>query len=351
VTKTVAIAIDQLSRPQPGGTGVYVRGLFAGLAEVVPDWPLVGVGPRGPVTIDAMTTRREVASPMALLATVWRASALGFGPTQDVWHGTSFTGPFGGRRRATVRRTHMVQDLLWRDLPDAFTRHGVAFHERQWAQLRARADIDLFVTSEALAARLVDDGVAASRLHVAPLGITVSTTFDDEGARALLARVGVEGPFLLTVGTVEPRKNLDRLSEAVGGLPSLPPVLVVGGAGWGQVSAPHLTFVGAVSDGVLASLSRWATGHISVPIAEGWGLPAAEALALGRPLLVSTTVPSVATRGDAVRVDPLQVTAIRAGLEALLDLPDDEAHRQRRRDAVADLTWAHCARAHVAVWR
>ena len=132
----------------------------------------------------------------------------------------------------------------------------------------------------------------------------VETVFSPEGPRA-------EGDYVLSVGTLEPRKNLARIAAAVEG-----ELRVVGSAGWGGVSPPpNVTWLGAVSDAELASLYRGARCLVYASLYEGFGIPVAEALACGCAVVTSTGSPMEELAGaDATYVDPLDVESIRAGI-------------------------------------
>ena len=345
---TVALGIDQLSRPQPGGTATYVRGLIHGLAEIAPNLTLVGVGPRDAPAVPGLSRVVRVPLPVRALTPLWARSDLGF-PRAAVWHATSLAGPLGRSRAA--RRTLLVHDLLWRDVPTLFTPRGVAFHEANYQRLKRHEATTALVTSEATAARLLDDGFHPERVAVIRLGVNASVTPDDERAKALLTAAGVEGPFFLVVGTVEPRKNLARLAAAVRQSPELPPVVVVGPQGWSRENLTGLVLLGPQDAAVLAALRASARAHVFVPLAEGWGLPAVEALAAGRPLLVSSTVPSTPSASDARRVDPTDLDALVVGLHEVLAIDDSTTARAARVASTATLTWAACARDHLAVWQ
>jgi len=187
---------------------------------------------------------------------------------------------------------------------------------------------------------------------------------DREAAGRLKTELGVEGNFLLTVSTFEPRKNLARLvaaySAAAPRLPEPWPLLVVGPSGWGPEAGRArngkenpagengVVMVGPVDDGVLAALYAQARAVAYVPLVEGFGLPAVEAMAAGAPV-VASPVPS--TAGAALEVDPLDVGAM---AEALVRVAVDDDIRGQLiaagRQRAATLTWSATARSHVEVW-
>jgi alpha-1,3-rhamnosyl/mannosyltransferase len=150
----------------------------------------------------------------------------------------------------------------------------------------------------------------------------------DAGA---LERAGLDRPYVLSVGTLEPRKNLPRLIEAFAGLPeSLRQgrVLALAGArGW-QTDATFagvrqhagvVTTLGFVPDEDLPALYRGATAVAYPSLYEGFGIPVLEALGCGAPVLTSdrSSMPEVAGEA-ALYADPESVTSIRDGLAALL---------------------------------
>lgn len=177
-----------------------------------------------------------------------------------------------------------------------------------------------------------------------------------EVAERLEHRFGLTSPFVLSVGTQEPRKNLLRLVQAYAALPEALrqrfPLVICGGDGWKNDttdsflnSRPELAGVlrvGHVSDEDLVSLYNAATVFAFPSLAEGFGLPVAEAMACGAPILTSnlSALPEVAGNA-AFLVDPFDVDAIRAALTELLERPDE---RQR-------LSELSCQQAHRFSWR
>jgi glycosyltransferase involved in cell wall biosynthesis len=154
-------------------------------------------------------------------------------------------------------------------------------------------------TSRELQERL---GVPEAKIRVVPNA--VEDVFTPEGARA-------EGEFALAVGTLEPRKNLERIAAAVDG-----ELRVVGATGWGGVRAPaNVTWLGEVSDDELARLYRGARCLVYASLYEGFGIPVAEALACGCPVVTSVDSAMQEFAGDdATYVDPFDVASINDGV-------------------------------------
>lgn len=358
VRRTAVLLAEQLRRPVPGGIGTYVTELAralarAGAAGEVPFEVRLRASrpPTGPDPLAALGLPLDTAAlPGVLLVRAWAAGA-GAGVRAAVVQATSLAAP-GGRDPLVVT----VHDLAWRRFPDAFPARGRAWHE---AALRraARRAAAFVVPSAPVAADLVASGagIVAGRVHVVEHGADHLPPADDAAATALLARLGVAGPFLLAVGTLEPRKNLRRLLDAYravrGRLPEPWPLVVAGPAGWGP-ELRHLPagvlLAGRVGGGELAGLYRRARLLAYVPLSEGFGLPVVEAQQAGLPV-VSSDVP--AAGGATWLVDPFDPEGIAAGL---LAVAADDGLRRRLTAAGAaragGLTWATSAARHVALW-
>ncbi|HQU26599.1 MAG TPA: glycosyltransferase [Acidimicrobiales bacterium] len=358
MTRTVAVTLDQLYRPQPGGIATYVHGLLAGLAEVAdPAWRVVGVVPRGPEPADLVSEvvdRARAPLGVRALTRVWGRVPLGVPRDADVVHATTLAGPYAGGARGAVHCV-ALHDLLWRDEPDAFGASGRRFHESRLRAIRRRGDLRVVTTAPGLAARLEAEGFERARLFESRLGVDLDgPTAAPEEVEALLAAAGVAGPYVLYAGTREPRKNLARLVEAHArarrGAPSLGPLVLVGPAGWGEAPVGAVV-LGRVERAVLRGLVRDAQVLAYVPLAEGFGLPPVEALALGTPVVASATTPSVATNPEAVLVEPTDVESIAEGLARAAGLPRTPVERERRRASVEANTWRRCATDHLEAWR
>jgi glycosyltransferase involved in cell wall biosynthesis len=180
-------------------------------------------------------------------------------------------------------------------------------------------------TADALAERYPS---ATTRTTVAPLGVANTLAGPvDPGELASLP----SDEFVLTVGTLEPRKNLPRMIEAYRQLPDelkeRHRLVVVGALGWqtGETLealnslGERVKQMGHVSDGALAELYRRCTLFCYPSLGEGFGLPVLEAMAAGAPVLTSNISSLPEVGGDAVAyADPHDISDIARQLEALL---------------------------------
>jgi glycosyltransferase involved in cell wall biosynthesis len=246
-----------------------------------------------------------------------------------------------------------VHDLLWRRLPDAYPLRGRVWHEAALRRALRRAE-RFIVPAEAVASDLQEAGAHPDDISVIPMGCDHLPPPDMMAGAALLARLGIHGPFLLSVSTVEPRKNLVRLTQAYqamrGSLPEPWPLLLVGPSGWGeQITAQSgVVLAGMVTPGELSALYSMTRLLAYVPLIEGFGLPPVEAMVFGTPVVAS---PLPSTAGAAHEVDPRDCGSIADGL---LTVAIDEGERARLRVAghhrAAELTWSTIAGSHVELW-
>lgn len=352
----VVVVAEQLRRAVPGGIGTYVAALLRALAGLDRCPRLVVHASRSPGRPDPLAAfgwPLAISSwPAPLLQRAWSLGRCR-APDAAVVHSASLAAPPPGRGAALVV---VVHDMLWRVRPRDYGRHGYRWHEAAFRRAVARAD-RLVVPAREVAEQLVGAGAAPERVVVVRWGCDHLPPPDRSGADRVLRALGVAGdePYMLSVGTLEPRKNLRGLVAAHAlarrQLRERWPLVVVGPAGWGRSGlsdADGVLLAGAVDDAVLSGLLVRARLLAYVPWAEGFGLPPVEAMAAGVPV-VSSLIPS--TVGAALRVDPADTDAI---ADALVQVATDDAVRRELVDAGRALaardTWAACASSHVRLW-
>ena len=237
----------------------------------------------------------------------------------DLLHCPTYRAPLRSRVPVVVT----VHDLAVLRFPETF---------RRWTRLYGRtllrpvlhAARRVVAVSEFTRRELVElAGVPAERVDVVPNAV--------DPAFAALGPA-VEGEYALAVGTLEPRKNLPRAIEAarLAGVE----LRVVGAAGWGSVDTRGARLLGRVADDELAALYRGARCLVYPSLYEGFGIPVAEALACGCPVVTSRGTATEEVAGEAaVLVDPLDVRAIAAGI----------SEADRRRDELRPLGFARAA--------
>lgn len=167
----------------------------------------------------------------------------------------------------------------------------------------------------------------------------------------------IRGPYVLAVGTVQPRKNYARLAEAIARHASRLPglrLVIAGKRGWfadsveRKVAASGISvqWLGYVPDTDLPALYTGALAVCQPSLYEGFGMPAVEAMACGTPVVAATGSALPEVCGDAaLYVDPQDAEAIGSALVALFETAD------LRRDVIArglsraaSFSWERCAR-------
>ena len=212
-------------------------------------------------------------------------------------------------------------------------------------------------------------GVSADRITTTLLG--VSDAFVPRDAMecdAVLRRHGLHyGGYVLAVGTLEPRKNLLQVIRAYVGLPARLamryPLVIVGGHGWKSegtaaelaalIATGRARRLGYLPEGELPIIYSAARMFVFPSLYEGFGLPAAEAMASGVPVIASDRASMPEVVGDAgVTIAPQDVDGMRNAIIALAEDDDARAFRAARGlQQAQNFSWARCARQTAAVYR
>ncbi len=348
----VAYTLEQCWHPAPGGTAVAALRIARELAAMPDDVELAQVAGRHalvpppefrPVGAVAML---PLARP--LLYEAW--TRLGWPKVEAVTGEVDLAHATGLIPCATdAPLVVTVHDLAFLHDPAKFSRHGVRIMRRAVAGIRRRA-ARVICSSQASFDDCVEVGIAADRLRIVPLGVDI-VAVGEADVRRVRRRYLLPDDFVLFVGTLEPRKNLGRLAAAVAAAGRH--LVVAGAAGWGDqapLGRPDVQFIGFVPQEDLAPLYAAASVFAYPSEREGFGLPIAEAMAQGTPVVTSamTSTEEVAG-GAAVLVDPLAVDDIARGLDEAVARAGELAQLGRTRAAA--LSWKRSAAATLAVYR
>ena len=349
----IAFDVSPLSH-EPTGIGNYIRESLRGVAdasagrdEIVAFAP---TSPQGMRRIPEAVAGMDVTLSLRLLpfAHYWRQawSRLGrpaaerfLGPF-DVLHYTDWMFP---PQRAGLRST-MIHDLVPLHHRDWVTARTYSMHT---AKYRDAVNCDTVFVNSAFTGRDVVDtlGVDPARVHVAEPGVGAAFGPDRE-------RADLGGEYVLTVATLEPRKNLGVLVEAHRVLGGRFLLAVVGGAGWGEqpaLDAPGIRRLGRQTDDQLAALYRGAAVVAYPSRFEGFGIPIVEAMASGVPVVASSHPSLDEACGDAaLRADPDDAAAWAAALAEAVVRRDELVPRGL--EHASRFTWRRVGEVMLAAW-
>ena len=363
---TAALVVEQLWHAVPGGSGTYVRELSAALLDAPATHP-VGVAAhhghaaatwRPPCRLTIVESRL----PRTVLYETWsrwrRPRTARRVTGADVVHATTWAIP-----PATAPLIVTVHDLAFLDTPAHFTSRGNGWFRRALEITRDEAAAIIAVSSTTRDA-CIAAGIDAARVTVVPHGVRIPDT-TPEAAADLRARLGLDRPYILWAGTVEPRKNVAQLVRAFNravdeGLDL--DLVLVGPPGWGKeeaavdaamAAAPsdrvHRT--GALSFADLHAAYAAASAFAFPSLQEGFGMPVLEAMAHGLPVLTSTGTSMAEIGGEAVHlVDPRDGDDLAEGLLSIAGARHDELASTARARA-QQFSWRTCAEATAAVYR
>jgi len=364
----------------PVGAGQYTLHLASALSRR-PDLDLILIGRRGDRerwTQAASGARLVSAAPAQRpIRLAWEQLALpGLVRRLDasVHHGPHYTMP----ELSSVPMVVTVHDLSFFEAPQWHDRSKVVLFKRA-IRVAARRATAVVCPSRATADQLARWCRVDAELFVAHHGVDAERFGPHEaepGADAAIlgridARLGGGQPYLVFVGTLEPRKDVPSLVQAFHRVADRHPealLVLAGGDGWGASAVDQaiaatstgqrVVRTGYVADAVIPVLLRSAVAAVYPALYEGFGLPALEALSCGTPLITTSGTAMEEVAGDAATlVSPGDVAGLAEALDAVLDsgTTATSGERDRRRQAglkiAAAHTWEESANRHVEAYR
>lgn len=260
-----------------------------------------------------------------------------------------------------------IHDLGFLSVPRAFSRAFVLRSRLLVRRTARRADTIITGSAHARDHIARAYGLNPAKIEVVPYGVEESyrARLTDAAVREVLDALGVRHPYMLSVGRLNPRKNLAVLVRAFSGLKSrrrLPHTLVIAGKeDFGAAAvlkeirgagAADVIFTGYVADGDLPALYQGADIFLYPSLFEGVGLPVLEAMASGAPVITSdrSSLPEIAG-GAALIVDPTDEAQISAAMERILDdrgLREDCVRRGLARSA--EFRWEATAKKTLEIY-
>lgn len=274
----------------------------------------------------------------------------------DLYHETNYVPmPFDGPSIVTV------YDLSFIRFPETHPPERVRYLERYFIS-RLPQVTHIITISEAMKTEISKMlSVPLERISVTPLAVNDSFTRTvPEVVEPLLRRYGLKsGGYILSVGTLEPRKNLPTLLQAYStlsvGIRAKYPLLLVGATGWlmeklddqiGRLGIrENVIKAGYVPEKELPALYSGALMFVYPSLYEGFGLPPLEAMASGAPVIASdvSSIPEVV--GDAsIRIDPQDPDSLASAMTRLIEEPDLRRQlRNRGFERAALFSWPRCA--------
>jgi glycosyltransferase involved in cell wall biosynthesis len=319
MTTILRMVIDQMVTPVPNGISRYAEELTRALLQTAPRGcsveGIVSALPADKIalieeTLPALSQLHRTTLPRRELAAAWQ---LGIVPTlgTGMIHSPSLLAPLRRHEREfdSTQMVVTIHDTLAWSHPKSLTPASVAWHKTMAKRARKHADA-VVVPTHAVAEQLSEILDFGDRVRVIS-GAVASTLSLPVDAENRAARLGLPGEFMLTFGTLDPRRALTPLITGLGqpGAPDLP-LLVLGPDTWGELSLAavadeaglpegRVTALGYLSDADLAVVLSRASIFIYPSLHEGFGLPLVEAFTFGVPVVHSDDPALVEVAGGA----------------------------------------------------
>ncbi|GIK43019.1 MAG: glycosyl transferase family 1 [Chloroflexota bacterium] len=247
----------------------------------------------------------------------------------DLFHATDFFLPPVRRGTRTIVTIH---DLSFVRLPETVM-PGMTNHLNRWVPLSVKRADHVIAVSEATRQDLIElYQTPPEKISVLYHGVTpdFKPVIEPDKLSAVRQKYDLgQQPFILSVGTIQPRKNYQRLIQAFAALDPALALVIVGSRGWNYADVfaevarqgleERVHFLGFVADADLPALYSAASLFVYPSLYEGFGLPVLEAMACGTPVIVANQSALPEVVGEAgLLIDPGNVEAIAAAMARVL---------------------------------
>lgn len=359
----LVINASELGRNR-GGNETYIAGLIKGLAAIDSQLALtalVSEWDQAPALPSTMK-RYSLGQYRAVAFWGWQQAVALHALEPDWYLSNFFLPPFLPCKGAIA-----VHDVSFRAHPEYYPRLTAWYmHWFTWWSVH-RAELVITISEFSRQELLRFYPISEHKIVVAPIGVAPEYRPDSgtssQEDEAVAARYGIRRPYILALGNIHPRKNLQRLLDAYLEVrkqrPDAPAMVWVGKQHWGsddllrRAHASGVMITGYVPQEDLPALYRGAQMLVYPSLYEGFGLPPVEALACGTPVIASNTTSLPEAVGDAaILVNPLSVDEMATAILRLMS--DEDLRRHLRPLGLAQarrFTWKSAAERLVsALW-
>lgn len=302
--------------------------------------------------------------PPSALSLIWK---LGLNPIQkalpqiDLFHSWDWLQP----PDKNIPLVSTIHDLAILKFPDTAHPKIVKMHQESWKVLKQR-EAQIIAVSRATKKDIVNLlGIPSFRVHVVPEALPEevrlnSETLTEESVQRQITLLKLDKPYLLFVGTREPRKNLMKLIQAWEPMKNDFQLLIAGEEGWDEtnqdrvIKTPNLRFLGKVTEQQLAVLYGEAQAFVYPSLYEGFGLPILEAFYHGTPVVTSNVPALLEVAGNAAEfVEPNSVESIRTGITKILheSLAEQQIRLQKMIIRLQMFSWQKVAKETIEAYK
>jgi alpha-1,3-rhamnosyl/mannosyltransferase len=278
-------------------------------------------------------------------------------PPCDIFHISNLLRNVPRRRRLTAT----VHDLTAWLLPDCHTPATVAADKSFAERVLRRADGLIAVSENTKRDAIRMLGLAPHKIRVIHLGVPPGyASVTRESIARVTGALALRKPYFLSVGTIEPRKNVDTLLTSWQSLPASfrdeYELIIAGLPGWRSDATTQrlmqatsenrgIRYLGYVPESDLPALTAGAAAFVYPSLYEGFGIPVAQAMAAGCPVITAnvSSLPEI-TGGAAVLIDPQSVAELSAAILRVGESSDLRAHlKARGTERARRFTWEAAA--------